>query len=69
MFRSNADLFKVSIFSVIPDCPEEVSSFLGSPGLMITGHTEPPLEGVVITVVTEEDGVMTTSTDKDGRYR
>lgn len=51
------------------DCPEEVASFLGSPGLMVTGRVEPALGGVVITIATEEDGLVSTNTDEQGRYR
>ncbi len=51
------------------DCPEDVPSFLGSPGLMVTGRVEPDLVGVVITIATEEDGLVSTNTDEQGQYR
>ncbi|XP_064407676.1 BOS complex subunit NOMO1-like isoform X2 [Halichondria panicea] len=57
------------VFTTSNDCPEEVASFLGSPGLMVTGRVEPALGGVVITIATEEDGLVSTNTDEQGRYR
>lgn len=53
----------------IPECPEEVSPFLGSPGLMVAGSMTPALEGVLITIATEQDGQLTTTTDNKGQYR
>ena len=57
------------LFSYITDCPEEVSAFIGSPGLMVIGRIEPPLEGVTVTIQTEEEGVIAVTTNNQGQYR
>lgn len=51
------------------DCPEEVSAFIGSPGLMVIGRIDPPLEGVTVTIQTEEEGVIRVTTNSQGQYR
>jgi len=52
----------------ITDCPEEVSSFLATPGLIVRGGVAPPIEGVTITVHTDEDGMVSTTTNARGKY-
>ena len=54
----------------IPECPEQVSPFEGNPGLIVTGRTQPKLEGVAISITVVDDGtVIQTITDKNGKYR
>ncbi|KAK7106662.1 BOS complex subunit NOMO1-like isoform X2 [Littorina saxatilis] len=52
-------------------CPGEVASFTGRKGVFMTGEVQPPLEGVTITV-TSEDGSMDPvllTTEASGKYR
>ena len=52
------------------ECPEEVASFEGNPGLIVFGHIQPLLEGVAIFVSVQGESTEThTSTDRSGRYR
>ena len=60
----------VCLLYFIPECPEQVSPFEGNPGLIVTGHTQPKLEGVAISITVVDDGtVIQTTTDKNGKYR
>ncbi len=52
-----------------PDCPERIPPFNGSPGLMVAGHVDPPLEGVAIAVELEGGSIVETLTSAEGKYR
>ena len=66
----SCETIPVCFHYLIPECPEEVSPFEGNPGLIVTGRTQPKLEGVAISITVEEDGtVIQTTTDKNGKYR
>lgn len=51
------------------DCPQTIAPFHGKHGKIIRGHVSPPLEGVTITLSSEQIGTITVITNKDGIYR
>ena len=51
------------------ECPQTIAPFHGKHGRIIRGHVSPPLEGVTITLSSEQIGSITIATDKDGIYR
>ena len=52
------------------DCPEVVPPFHCMEGLFITGHIEPPLAGVLVTIVTNSsDPAIEVITDEKGTYK
>ena len=51
------------------DCPERIPPFEGSPGLIIAGHIQPPLEGVAMVIELEDSESIHTTTDNKGQYR
>lgn len=53
----------------IAECPEVVTTFLGSPGELIEGKVEPPLANVTVVVDLGGEGQVTTYTDESGYYR
>ena len=59
------------MFFATESCPGEVASFVGRKGVFMVGEVKPPLEGVTITV-TSEDGAMepvVLVTEANGKYR
>ena len=57
------------IVSNLLDCPQTIAPFHGKHGRIIRGHVSPPLKGVTITLSSEQIGIITIVTDKDGIYR
>ena len=53
----------------LPDCPERISLFEGSPGLILEGHIEPSLEGVAIIIELEDGETIQAVTSNKGEYR
>lgn len=52
-----------------PDCPERIPPFNGSPGLIIAGRIDPPLEGVAVSIELEGGSPVETVTSAEGEYR
>ena len=57
------------IYTHTLDCPEEVPSFEGSPGLTVDGQVVPPIKGVSITIELEDGERLETTTDSMGKYK
>ena len=57
------------IYTCILECPEEVPSFEGSPGLTVDGQVVPPIEGVSITIELEDGERLETTTDSIGQVQ
>jgi hypothetical protein len=55
-------------YEVGKDCPEVLPSIKCDRGHFISGHIEPPLEGVVITIATTGADPLVVSTDDKGLY-
>lgn len=52
-----------------PDCPERIPPFNGSPGLIIAGRIDPPLEGVAVSIELEGGSPVETVTSAEGEYK
>jgi hypothetical protein len=46
-----------------------VTVFLGSPGKIVEGKTEPPLENVTVVVDLGQEGLISVFTDESGCYK
>ena len=57
------------VLLVVIECPQVIAPFYGKHGRMIRGHVSPPLEGVTVTLSSEQIGNIAIATDKDGTYR
>ena len=66
-FQNNVIVVKIVHYCL--DCPQTIPPFHGKHGRIIRGHVSPPLEGVIITLSSEQIGPITIATDKDGIYR
>ena len=54
---------------VATECSQTIAPFHGKHGRIIRGHVSPLLEGVTITLSSEQIGGIAIATDKDGVYR
>ena len=57
-----------SLFSMCKDCPQVVSSIVGSQGMVVTGTVTPPLRSVSVQITADDGAHELTETDENGRY-
>lgn len=66
---SSYSAYSIDGIFILLDCPQIIAPFYGKHGRIIKGHVSPPLEGVTITLSSEQIGTVIIVTNKDGFYR